>query len=246
MVVHEFGYPVRIAEIAEICRHNNLLLIEDAACAFGTVADGKHPGFYGDIACFSFHPRKAITTGEGGAILTRRKDLADRIASLRTHGIVRTADGMDFQDAGLNCRLTDFQAALALGQIDRFGAELARRRELVATYQHELRDVSSLTLPEIPDGHSLQSFMVMLAARFSRKDVMASLLESGIQANLNTGAINCLAYYQRKYGLNENSCPVATRLYRSGLVLPLYGAMTTDDVERICGRLRESLKETGR
>lgn len=242
MVVHEFGYPARIAEIAEICRRHDLLLIEDAACALGTVADGKHPGFYGDVACYSFHPRKAITTGEGGAVMTRRKDLADKISSLRNHGIVPGAGGLDFQEAGLNYRLTDFQAALALGQMDRFGDELLRRRELAEIYRQELRDAPGLTLPVIPVGHSLQSFMVLLDETLARKDLIAALLARGIQTNLGAQALNCLAYYRRKYGLDEGSCPVATRLYRSGLVLPLYGFLATAGVLDISGKLRELLK----
>ena len=238
MVVHEFGYPARIAEIAEICRHHKLVLVEDAACALGTVADGRQPGFYGDAACFSFHPRKAITTGEGGAVLTRRKDIADRISTLRNHGIIYGEEGLDFRDAGLNYRLTDFQAALALGQLDRFGNELARRRELAEIYRHKLRDAPGLTLPEIPEGHSLQSFMVTLDASISRKKLIALLMESGIQTNLGAQALNCLTFFQRKYGWNEDSCPVAARLYKTGLVLPLYGFMTAAEVIAISGKLR--------
>ena len=241
MVVHEFGYPARVAELADICRRNGLALIEDAACALGTVADGRHPGYFGDLACFSFHPRKAITTGEGGAVLTRRKDIADRIISLRNHGIAYSPDGMDFQDAGLNYRLTDFQAALALGQIDRFGDELARRRELAAIYQRELAAVPGLTLPLRPEGHSLQSYMAVLDADISRKELIAALLDCGIQTNLGAQALNCLSYYRRKYGLDENSCPVATRLYRSGLVLPLYGALSASQISLISEQLAAQL-----
>jgi len=245
MVVHEFGYPARIAEITEICRKNQILLIEDAACALGTVADGKHPGFYGDAACFSFHPRKAITTGEGGAVMTRRRDIADKIAALRNHGIYYGQNGMDFRDAGLNYRLTDFQAALALGQLERFNDELSRRHELATLYKSELYQINGLTLPDIPSGHSLQSFMVMLDAAVSRKKLISALLENGIQTNLGAQALNCLTYYQRKYGLNEDSCPVATCLYNSGMVLPLYGSLTVNDIQSICKTLSDIIRLFG-
>ena len=246
MVVHEFGYPARIAEIADLCQKNGLLLIEDAACALGTVADGHHPGYYGDAACFSFHPRKAITTGEGGAVLTRRPDVAERVEMLRNHGMVKTGGGMDFQAAGLNYRMTDFQAALALGQMERFGDELACRRKLAEVYRRELRNTPGLGLPDIPEGHSLQSFMVVLAASMSRKEIMDGLLESGIQTNLGAQALNDLTYFRNQYGLDENSCPVATRLYQLGLALPLYGALMTEEIVRICSRLRELLKGQAR
>ncbi len=241
MVVHEFGYPARIAEIADICRQHQLLLIEDAACAMGTVADGRHPGFYGDAACFSFHPRKAITTGEGGAVMTQQWDIAEKIISLRNHGIHYSQEGMDFREAGLNYRLTDFQAALALGQIERFSHELERRRELASLYQSELEHTAGLTLPDIPIGHSLQSFMVTLDAGISRKELIHALHESDIQANLGAQALNCLTYYKQKYGLNESFCPVASHLYRSGLVLPLYGALAAVDIKKVCTTLRIAL-----
>ena len=233
MVVHEFGYPARISEISEICRKHGLFLIEDAACALGTEADGKHPGFYSDIACFSFHPRKAITTGEGGAIMTRNLDIAEKIICLRNHGIMHSTGGINFQEAGLNYRLTEFQAALALGQIDRFGAELNRRRELTALYRQELKNIPGLTLPEIPAGHSLQSFMVLLDATFSRNNIIASLLDRGIQTNIGAQALNCLFYYRQKYNLNEDSFPVSTRLYNSGL-LPLHGRLIDNDIQVVC------------
>ncbi len=241
MVVHEFGYPARIAEIAEICHRNSLVLIEDAACALGTVADGKHPGYHSDAACFSFHPRKAITTGEGGAVITRRADIADKVAALRNHGMVYCPDGIDFQEAGLNYRLTDFQAALALGQLDRFGDELAKRRQLAKGYLKELDGTDGLTLPVIPEGHSLQSFMVVCDGTINRKNVIDAMLADGVQTNLGAQALNCMSYYQRRYGWKDASCPVALRLYRSGLVLPLYGALTADGVEGICATLRAHL-----
>lgn len=233
IVVHQFGCPARIAQISEICRNNQLLLIEDAACALGTIADGKHPGFYGDAACFSFHPRKAITTGEGGAIITRRMELYQKIMALRNHGIYYDNGDIDFRDAGLNYRLTDFQAALAIGQLKRFNHELARRRKLVALYQSELRELAGLTLPDIPNGHSLQSFMITLDETVSRKEFVCSMLNKGIQTNLGAHALNCLTYYQQKYDLNENSFPIATNLYRHGLVMPLHGALTNKDIQKI-------------
>ncbi len=244
IVVHEFGYPARIAEISRICRRNSLVLIEDAACALGTIADGKHPGYYGDAACLSFHPRKAITTGEGGAVLTSCEEVAEKITALRNHGIVHSDTGMDFRDAGLNYRLTDFQAALALGQLDRFPDELLRRRVLAEVYRKHLSDIGGLTLPEIPDGHSLQSFMVTLAASVSRNQLITTLLDNGIQTNLGAQALNCLIYFKRKYGLHEDSCPVASRLYHSGLVLPLYGVLTETEIDRVCRNISESLWRT--
>lgn len=240
-VVHEFGYPCRIAEIAELCRKKGLKLLEDAACALGTVADGRHPGHYGDAACFSFHPRKAITTGEGGAVLTRSEELAGAVATLRNHGMVKKAGGLDFLEAGLNYRLTDFQAALALGQMDRFREELVLRRRHAAQYAELLRNEPRLLLPEIPAGHSLQSFMVVLDEGIERAEVIRVMAEKGVQANLGAQAIHCLAHYRGKYGWAEEAFPAAARLYRSGLVLPMYGLLGADDIRLVCEALGEAL-----
>jgi dTDP-4-amino-4,6-dideoxygalactose transaminase len=245
VVVHEFGFPARIAEIASLCRRHRLGLVEDAACALGTLADGRHPGFHGDAACFSFHPRKAITTGEGGAVLTRRADIAEKVKALRNHGIVNGPAGIDFHDAGWNYRLTDFQAALALGQLERFPEELARRRELAATYRSSLERVPGVSLPRMVPGHSLQSFMVVLDEALSRDRIMSALRDGGVQTNLGAQALNCLAYYRQRYGWNADTCPVATRLYRSGLVLPLYGSLPAGEVRRIGELLQRLLPAAG-
>ncbi len=244
IVVHEFGYPARIREIADACRAQGLILIEDAACALGAIADGRHVGHFSDAACFSFHPRKAITTGEGGAVISQSGALAEKVKMLRNHGIVATGRGVDFQDAGLNYRLTDFQAALALGQLHRFHAELQRRRELAKLYRQELEHVTGLALPEIPGGHSLQSFMIVLSSGFSRAKIISELHECGIQANLGAQALNCLSFYREKYGFDSDTCPVASLLYESGLVLPLYGSMQVDDVKYVCHTLRKLLKKS--
>jgi len=100
ILVHEFGYPAEIKQVSEICSKYGLFLIEDAACAFGAIADGYHPGFYSDMACYSFHPRKAITTGEGGAVVSFKKELMEKINCMKNHGIAYTNGAMDFVAAG--------------------------------------------------------------------------------------------------------------------------------------------------
>ncbi len=241
IVVHEFGYPAQIEAIARTARKNGLKLIEDAACALGTSADGRHPGYFGDAACFSFHPRKAITTGEGGAVLSTDKAIVERIKALRNHGIVYNNGKMDFVAAGLNYRMTDFQAALALGQLERFHDELRSRSCLAGQYFSRLDGCPRLFLPRNAVGHSWQSFMVVLDDRVDRDSIIGSMGQRGVQVNLGAQALNCLTYFHGKYGVADVDCPAATRLYRSGLALPLYGNLTEKDVDFICASLKETI-----
>jgi perosamine synthetase len=241
MLVHEFGYPARVEEIASLARKYGIKLIEDAACALGTVADNHHPGFFGDVACFSFHPRKAITTGEGGALLSRDADLIGHVKRLRNHGIQLCDGRLDFTDAGLNYRLTNFQAALGIGQLERFHAELDARHRLADIYRTELAEVHEIALPAYHPGHSWQSFMLVIMVPSGRDQVRARMLEGGVECNLGAQALNCLTYYRKKYDLSESSCPNATLLYRHGLVLPLYGKLNPEEIRFICAALKRAL-----
>jgi dTDP-4-amino-4,6-dideoxygalactose transaminase len=242
MVVHEFGCPVEIKEIAELCRKHRLLLIEDAACALGTIADGHHVGFYSDVACFSFHPRKAITCGEGGAVFTRDKDLNNRIDVLRNHGMHYADGGIDFIEAGFNYRLTDFQAALIHGQLKRFPDELKRRALLAELYFSYLIGCPHMNLPNNKIGHSWQSFMVVLDNNVDRSSIIKQMGQKGVQSNLGAQALNCLSYFSEKYNIEDTDFPVATRLFHSGLVIPLYGSMTENDIKFVSTTLKELLK----
>jgi len=242
ILVHEFGYPAEIEQVSEICHRYGLFLIEDAACAFGAVADGHYPGFYADMACYSFHPRKAITTGEGGAVVSSKKELIEKINCLKNHGIAYTNGSMDFVAAGLNYRMTDFQAALAIWQLSRFDAELAKRIKLAAVYYEALKEQKNINLPTHHENHSWQSFMITLHEKSDRTGIIEKLAEAGVQTNLGAQAINCLTYYKNKYGFNDNTAPNASYLYAKGLALPLYGKLNEADIEFICGELKNILQ----
>lgn len=237
MVVHEFGYPADMVVIKKIARRHRIKLIEDAACALGTQAGGAHAGYHSDAACFSFHPRKAITTGEGGAVISRNASFMRKVRELRNHGIRLTANGADFASAGLNYRMTEFQAALGIGQFERFDNELVRRKKLARLYLHLLRDVPRLSLPAADEGCSWQTFMVVLDHGIDRRAVIRQLADQGIQSNLGAQAINALSFYRKKYGWSPALHPVANRLYRQGLALPLHGGVSMNDVTRVCAAL---------
>jgi perosamine synthetase len=239
IMVHEFGYPAEIEAIAQITGNYGLKLIEDAACALGTCANGHHPGYYSDVACVSFHPRKAITTGDGGALLSTDRTLVERIKVLRNHGIVYDNGAMDFVAAGLNYRMTDFQAALALGQLERFHDELRRRVYLAELYFSQLGGCPHLSLPQNVVGHSWQSFMIVLDNHLDRNMMIELMRGRDVQVNLGAQALNCLTFFRDKYGVTDIDCPSATKLFRSGLVLPLYGSLADEDIEFVCTSLKE-------
>ena len=244
MLVHEFGFPVEVKRIAEMAASRGIKVIEDAACALGTMANGFHPGFYSDIACFSFHPRKAITTGEGGAIMTTDEGLISLTRRLRNHGTQLFNGRMDFTEAGLNYRLTNFQAALGINQIVRFGHELTVRKEMVEAYCSLLQGHESIGLPQRDNGHSWQSFMIVLPSGV-RERVKQLMIERGIEVNLGAHALNCLSYFRATYGVGDATCPVSTALYRNGLVLPLHGRMSMEDIGEVAAKLRSCVLECG-
>lgn len=239
MVVHEFGYPVDVAAVREVTDRYGLRLIEDAACALGSFSAGRHVGQLGDIACFSFHPRKAITTGEGGAVTSRQNELVEKVKELRNHGMRRQAGAVEFSSCGLNYRLTDVQAALGIGQLKRFGRELDRRAELASRYLERLIGIPGISLPKVAPGHSWQSFMVVLDAAISRDRVIQQLVSDGIRVNLGAQALSCLPCY-RDLGV-DTECQIAQRLYESGLVLPLYGKLSVADIEYVADHLKKAV-----
>jgi perosamine synthetase len=243
IVVHEFGYPADIRSIREIADNHGLQLIEDAACALGTLADGHHPGQFSDAACFSFHPRKAITSGEGGAVLSRSRTIVETVKNLRNHGIRYTEQGLDFVAAGLNYRMTDFQAALAAGQLARFPAELDKRKILAQRFADLLAGFPGISLPQTAPGHSWQSFMVVLENRINRGRVIEAMAQRGIETNLGAQALHLLNFFQEKYGFAADAYRTAAELYRNGLVLPLYGKLQPADIAHIAQTLKEVLNE---
>lgn len=239
MPVHEFGAPADMAGIAEIAARNGLKLIEDAACALGAECSGGKAGTLSDAGCFSFHPRKALTTGEGGAIAVRDAALAETLRELRSHGMRRADGEVHFVAAGLNYRMTDFQAALGRAQLPLLAGWIEARRRLQALYRALLAD-TALALPAESAGHAWQTFMGLLPADIARADVIEALRAEGVEANLGAQALHCQPYYRDKYPADAARLAggSAERLYRSGLALPLFAGMTEEEVEQVAAAMK--------
>lgn len=241
--VHEFGLAADMSAVIRIAAEHQLEIIEDAACALGATYHGRPVGTFGNLGIFSFHPRKAITTGEGGAIVTNDDGLAGLCRSWRNHGQQFTDGQRHFLVAGFNYRMTEIQAAIGRVQFDKFSAILQKRRELVGVYLRELIDCPNITLPSQHPEHTWQTFMLVLGENTDTETVMGLLAVNGIGAGPGSVAGHCAHFFGHRFGYDSSTLPSSTRLYSRGLALPLYSLLTESDMEHICRELRGLLCE---
>lgn len=237
--VHLFGQPADMAPLLELARERALPIVEDAACALGATYRGRPCGGLGAVGCFSFHPRKVITTGEGGLLTTDDDALAERLRLLRNHGLVTGGPRFRFEAAGFNYRLTDFQAALGQVQLSRLSFLIEKRTALAAHYHAALADVAGVTAPStLPDvRHVWQSYVVLLEPGVDRDAVQARLRERGVETTLGTYAVSAQAHH----GRGRRPLPRSFQAQEQSLSLPFHTRMTDDDVRRVVRALAECL-----
>jgi dTDP-4-amino-4,6-dideoxygalactose transaminase len=220
-------------------------VVEDAACALGAVLHGQPAGSWGRLGCFSFHPRKAATTGEGGAIRTADKAIASRLRSLRNHGVDPGSVPPDFIAAGFNARLTEFQAALGISQLTRYQTLLATRRELARGY-NELLSGLPVDRPATlsVDSHIYQSYVVTLHTHLVRRrsELISNLKSQGIETNIGTHHQPLLSYYRQTYGFKLGDFPVTDRVAAATMALPLYPGLTSSQQEQVVSALRRAIE----
>jgi perosamine synthetase len=233
--VHEFGLACDIEAVMAIATKYNLFVIEDAACALGATQNNKHTGTFGDFGSFSLHPRKSITCGEGGVLLTQNEEHNTKVRQLRNHGVEMVATKMDFVEAGFNYRITDFQGALANSQMQRLSATLQYKQQLAEVYFNEIKN-AHITLPSVPVGHyhTWQTFHVLISDAHNQDEVLAYLRTNKIGANYGAQCIPAQTYYIKKYGLNfKEDYSNAYTAYTKGIALPLYEKLTTTQIQQI-------------
>ncbi|MFP4056858.1 MAG: DegT/DnrJ/EryC1/StrS family aminotransferase [Candidatus Brocadiia bacterium] len=240
--VHPFGLSADLEPILALAAERGLAVVEDAACALGADYQGRPCGTLGRMGCFSFHPRKAVTTGEGGMVVTGDGELARRLRALRNHGLERRQGRVECIAPGFNYRLTDFQAAIGLVQLGKLEGAIAARRRLAARYRQALEPIPWLTPPAEPQdrGHVYQSYVVTVSADRDRDALIAALREREVETTIGTYALNALDYYRRAYGAEPADCPVAYSLSRSTLALPLYAGMGEEAVDQVAEALRNA------
>jgi len=254
MVVHQGGVPADVASLRDFCRARQLVLIEDAACAAGSTYAGSPVGAGAHLAAWSFHPRKVLTTGEGGMVTTDDPELAARLKRLREHGMnVSAAERHvagrpieeQYLEVGFNYRMTDVQAAIGLVQLGKLDAMVARRRELAAEYQRLLTGVLGVRpVTDPPHGTTnYQSFWVLLEDEYpvGRDTVLLAMNADGISPRRGIMAAHLEPAYT---GHPHAGLPVTERLTRRSLILPLYDDMTVDDQARVVAVLRRLAEPT--
>jgi dTDP-4-amino-4,6-dideoxygalactose transaminase len=252
VAVHLFGLAAPMDEINAIARARSIAVIEDAACATGTTYKGRPVGTIGDIGCFSFHPRKVVTTGEGGAVTTNRDDLAARVRSQRNHGATGLPDTSleehgpwtmaTFGNLGFNLRLSDIQAAVGVAQMAKLEQLLEERRCIGRRYSDLLRGLNSVELPSGGDqqGHTYQSYVIRVleGGRKRRNGIMSALAKEKIQTRPGTHAVHRLGYYANKYGLKPEQYKNASMAEDTTITLPIFPGMTESDQQRVADILR--------
>lgn len=241
LVVHQIGLPAEMNAILEIAARHNLSVIEDAACAMGSKYDGELIGKpLGTIACFSFHPRKILTTGEGGMITTNDAEVAARLRKLRQHAMslsdvvrhnAKQVIAETYDEVGYNFRMTDMQAAIGSVQLDRLPGFLERRRYLASRYDQALQPLSWLETPFVPVNciHNYQSYMVRLKGKAAQKrdTIMQILLEKNISTRRAIMAIH--REFSYRSGHWEATLPQTNLITDSALILPLFHQMSESD-----------------
>ncbi len=254
--VHLFGLPFEIQKIKKLQKKYKFRIIEDAACGFGSYINKKHVGKFGITGCFSFHPRKAITTGEGGMVTTQDSKLAKKLIALRDHGaklndLVRHKSNKpyvlsDHVEAGYNFRLTDIQAAIAIDQILLSNKIIKDKNKIADFYNKKLKKITWLRLPKVKKNlrHGYQSYVCLFEPekitkeninkiRLKRNKFMDYLHNKGISTRPGTHAVHMLNYYKEKYKIKPNDFFKARVANDCSISIPIYSNMKKSELNYI-------------
>ena len=262
--VHLFGLCADMNPIMRMAKKHSLWIVEDAACAFGAWYYGKHAGTFGNTGCFSFHPRKSITTGEGGMLTTQNVSTDQMVRSLRDHGASRTDLDRhagrygfllaEYEHLGYNYRMTDLQAAVGNVQMDRAITILESRQKQAWLYDQLLSDYDWVVTPQVLENyiHGYQAYVTLFRPEEpslknvdrlhgQRNDVMADLEVKGIATRQGTHSPVIQTYYAEKYGLMPEQFPNAYIADRLTLALPMYVQLKEEEQNRVCQELSKAI-----
>ncbi len=252
--VHFAGQSCEMSEIAALAARYDIAIIEDACQAMGGSFNGNRVGDcrFSNAVCFSLHPVKSITSGEGGLVLTNDRDLFEKMALLRTHGVARGANVMqdvgpwhtEMQTDGYNYRITEFQCALGRSQLKRLEEFVAKRQRLATHYRHRLENIPQIRLQQVdrPEDHAWHMMLVLFdfeAIGKSKKEVHADFRERGVNLNMHYYPIHLNPFYQDLYGFSEGDFPEAEKYWRSAFTFPLHVELEETDVDYICDCVEE-------
>jgi perosamine synthetase len=235
------GNPLNMQPLNELKKQYDLSIVEDAACSLGAEYDRKKTGTMADMTCFSFHPRKLITTGEGGMVVTDNSAYAQKLASLKNFGIDTRSEQIRFVRGGTNYKLSDILGAIGIEQMKKIDAIISRRIELAKHYDDLLAESDSIKPPEKDEKakHVYQTYAVYIKKEGMRDRIIAHLRDENIEAQIGTYALHLQPSYAkaRKTGRLER----AEKLFKNLLALPMYHSMTREDQERVVSEIETFL-----
>ena len=249
--VHLFGLCADIDAIKQVTA--GLKIVEDGACAAGASYKGRPAGSLGDVGCFSFHPRKSITTGEGGMITTNNDDVARHVDMLRNHGASISEEQRhkgprpfilaEFDVMGFNYRMTDLQGAVGVVQLKKLDKFIDERQQWADYFSKELSSLSWLKTPFVAKGykHGWQSYVLFVdetKAPMKRNDLMEYLQQKGISTRPGTHAVHMLGFYAKKFKLKPQDFPVAYAANEYTMSIPLHNKMTADDYDYVVNAIK--------
>jgi len=236
--VDAFGNPSGLHDIKSICQKYELPLIEDAACALGSCENGIKCGNIADLTCFSFHPRKLLTTGEGGAILTNNNEYKKLLDIKLEHGAIPRDGIFDFVDIGYNYRLPELQASMGLRQLQKLDEVIKIRKEIKDTYINKLSNIGFVQ-QRINNNvkHNVQSIVFKVPINTKRNDIIKYLKEKNIETTIGTYCLSNCTYYKNKY---NNIQPVSKILYDTTITLPCYPGI---DIDIITDEINKFIKD---
>ncbi|OHD86940.1 MAG: aminotransferase DegT, partial [Sulfuricurvum sp. RIFCSPHIGHO2_12_FULL_44_8] len=264
-----FGLCADLNKINQLAKEYQVAVVEDSACGFDAWLDNKHSGTFGEIGCFSFHPRKSITTGEGGMLITDDEEIYQRVAQLCDHGAAKSDLARhqekggsllpDFTMRGYNYRMTDFQGALGVCQMKKARDMMIGRRQIAKQYDEALSQFSALKLPIVESGfiHGYQSYVCLFTLghdlgdltldkidtiNMKRNRVMQLLEERGIATRQGTHAVHTLEYYAKRYQLKQDDFMNAYAADRLSITLPLFAQMTHEEFDYVVSNLDEVIR----
>lgn len=244
--VHLFGLCADTNYIKE--KFPNLMIVEDGACAAGSALKGVPAGGLGHVGCFSFHPRKSVTTGEGGMLTTNDDDLAGKMDKLRNHGASISEEQRHhgpkpyilsaFEMVGYNYRMTDIQGAVGIVQLKKLDQFIDERQKWAEYYYEGLKDIKWLSLPEVPKGykHGWQSYVTFVnesKSQMKRNDIMEILQQKGISTRPGTHAVHMLDVYAKMYNIDPQDFPNAFKADQYSMSIPMHNRMVKEDFDYI-------------
>ncbi len=251
-IVDFAGRPCEIDKINEIAKKHNLFVIEDGAHSIGAEYKGNKVGGLVDLTCFSFHPVKAMTTGEGGAVLTNNKEFYERMKALRHQGVVKKPEKggwyYEIEEPSHNFRITDFQCALGISQLKKLDNFITKRRDIARQYNEAFAGIQEMILPR--QGEDMKSAWHIYPIQFkldrlkmNRRELFDSFKEQGIGVQVHYMPLHLHPFYQKAFGYQAGDFKIAEGYYEQAITIPLYPTMTDEDVKKVIDTVKGIISE---